>query len=373
MCGLLGFFTEAPSEGHAEDFKALLNYMEIRGVDATGVLVHRPWRKRGTGRWKLLKQAIKPTRFTEETLPELMPDIAKSHLVIGHVRAKTIGSSNKPENNHPVEGDKYMVTHNGSVSSTDKVKGYKYKGEVDTELIVAQLENKGLEGLKEVVGTAACIFTDTTKEPPILYIWAHNQTMYIGTTGSPRTIWWSSTEDGLDVVANKLDGLFYDMAYVKVPEDELFSLSLKKGRTIKVSALGEMKGKRGSCYYGSGNYSNYRGNTQGKEDTGSKPIEPLSVHHLDLEEGVEDVYGWDIKEERFVLDEEVVKDNRVVPYLGTEMLKNVKYVSPVGSKNDDMKWPQEYFSFDPHNFRVVNRALGIQMLTIALNMSVQGE
>lgn len=371
MCGLLGFITEKPSKEHAKDFETLLDYMQIRGSDATGVLVHRPWRKPGNGPWLLTKQAVAPDKFIETSLPDLMVDIGRSPLTIGHVRAKTIGSPDKPANNHPVEGKKYMLTHNGTVASTDRIKDYPYKGEVDTELIVAQLEENGFEGLKNVCGTAAIVFIDTTINPSAIYIWTHNQTMYVGTTiEHPRTVWWSSTAHGIELIARRKDSLFFDMTYAKVPDDELFKIELAN-KTLKVSTLGEIVGKASSYGYGRTDWQN-RSGTHTPSGATDLPIEPLQSHHLeDFEEGIENLYALDVETERFVLDEKYIRENNIKPWLGTKQMDEIEYYE--ATEGTSVKWPREYLSFDPHNWRVVNRASGIQAMAIVISALGEGQ
>jgi hypothetical protein len=92
-------------------------------------------------------------RGPAEVLIRSIPDaewevIANSPRVLFHARATTKGTEAKPENNHPVVGYDWVVTHNGHVNNDDELWDYYGEerfAEVDTSAIPLVL-HKGGEG-----------------------------------------------------------------------------------------------------------------------------------------------------------------------------------------------------------------------------------
>jgi len=364
MCGLLGFFTEQPSKENFVKYEVLLEDIEFRGTDATGSMVYREWKNRG-GRCRVVKKPVKATEYIKTSLPKIKEEIERSPLVIGHVRAKTQGAASDNNNNHPVFGKRWLITHNGSVTTMDKVHGYTYKGEVDTEYIVAQLETKGLDGLKETRGSAGLVIFDMMADNPTVYLWAHNQTFYLGYESSTKTWWWASVEKCLQTIADHMISPFHtDMRIEKVPEDVLYKIERLNNGSIVITDEGELKGK--AYAYNRSNYSGACGYHNYKNQNYRNNSEPLIIGRQiydvnDFEELLGEIYPFDTESKSFIMAEDKVIKEKIHPILSPEELDNVKYSE---------EWPHEYFSFDPHNCRVVNKSATLQALIIAKSMLV---
>jgi len=352
MCGLLGFFTEEPSEMNGKRLKVLFKEQESRGRDASGILIYRPWEPSEL-RFRLIKRPVQATEFLETCWKSIKDDVSRSPLVLAHVRSQTLGDSIDNNNNHPVFGKHWVLTHNGDVRTTEKVKGYAYKGQVDTELMVAHLEHSGVKGLKETVGSAACVFLNRAIASPGVYIWAHHQTMFVGYEAHPRTWWWASTDKALGEIAGTPDRrvtpLHFDMRISRVPEDQLFQVFLQKDGSLGSKSLGELPGKAYSTTYVNTRHAcGYSPSTQ--------YVEMCPIYEVrDVEEYREELYVK-TADEGYRLDMPYLRAHNIKPYMNEDLLSLSKY-TPLG-------WPESCYEFDPYNMRVVNRAMSLQSLIV---------
>lgn len=351
MCAILGFITTKPHKDNAKKLHDLYDALDIRGRDACGIAIYRPWEKEAKKKFIISKKAIPVNRWLKEIFPYYIKDIERSPLVVGHIRAQTQGTPKDPHNNHPVTGNKYLLTHNGSVTTTPRIEDYNYKGEVDTEIIVSYLEKKGFDGLKDIHGVASIAFVDFIANPPILYLWSHNQTFYLGMKEIGQEYWWSSTDTGLDKVSDTHNLIFSNMRTAKFPEDRLLTLGFEE-KELVFKSLGEYKGQAAIYSYSNTSYNR----AYQKQDK----INAIPVHMMEgAEEGVEFLYAWNTNLRRYILDIEYCKENKVRPYLDEEDLKDIDYINT---------WPKESCVFDQHNWRVVNTAVGLQSVALARTM-----
>jgi len=363
MCAILGFYTENPSEKHVKKLESLFDSMDVRGRDATGVAIFRPWEKKK--RFLVSKKAIPVARYMKECFPKLRKEAARSPLVVGHIRAQTQGSPKDANNNHPVIGPSYFVTHNGTVATTPRVESYNYRGEVDTEIIVSLLESEGIEGLKKVQGTAAIAFVKFTAKTPVVNLWSHDQTFYVAHDESTGTYWWASTESALDKIAGFKNLIFPDLDIVKVPEDELFNICFSRSSKLQIKSLGELEGKKAVYDYSNrrdwDGYSGSYGSPYHQSYEAKSAVTSLPAHLVDgVEEDVVELYLWSNKDSKFILNEKYVEDKKIRPHLNQDDLDKLTYVSS--------GWPEEHLRFDQHNWRIVNKAAGLQMLAMARAM-----
>lgn len=143
MCGIFGYTGNKPA------FKIIhlgLKRLEYRGYDSWGISLST-------------KEGIKTTKQIGE-IPEKVKEIGDSTLGIGHTRWATHGGVTK-WNAHPHNSLKYNISiaQNGIVENylllkdTLEREGYKFTTEVDTEIILHQIEyflDKG-ENLKDSI------------------------------------------------------------------------------------------------------------------------------------------------------------------------------------------------------------------------------
>ena len=185
MCGIfgMGFLSKCKNPKFITQLTAeLLNSVEIRGTDASGVAFISDKKvyvvKDGVS-GSVLSKSIKFKTACEEMINE---DLLQ---IIGHCRAQTKGSYLNNLNNHPIISDKVVGVHNGYVSNDDDLfRHYNQQtsmpreGEVDTEIIFRLIDhfNKHNENnlmrsvsltSKEIEGSFACAFAQADK-PHIL-------------------------------------------------------------------------------------------------------------------------------------------------------------------------------------------------------------
>ena len=141
MCGQCGIIlgkkrrTRKELEALGNMFTSLLQYNERRGRDATGIYIAD---KNGIG--KILKAPISAIHLTESSkYQEAIRSINnKTVALIGHTRWKTVGTPILNENNHPIQGQFCIGTHNGTISNHDELfqeHGWQRNGQVDSESI----------------------------------------------------------------------------------------------------------------------------------------------------------------------------------------------------------------------------------------------
>lgn len=143
MCGIVGFYriNRKATSPAIEDVVSAFEECSDRGKQATGFFSPT------TG---VIKDDDIASKFCEDHRDELEVAVSDS-LLLGHCRAATTGfrgyyaTPSKNENNHPHEGKRYILVHNGCFSELPIVKGYKYAGECDSELALSYIETFGLK------------------------------------------------------------------------------------------------------------------------------------------------------------------------------------------------------------------------------------
>jgi glucosamine 6-phosphate synthetase-like amidotransferase/phosphosugar isomerase protein len=149
MCGIGGLIktNELNNQWVGEILHTLALGLASRGEDATGV-----YTSEGAGVIRKAPGAAKkfndwPQHFGKVTFV--------------HTRQGTGGDPKDNRNNHPLYGDRFVLVHNGCVPKMEKLEGYNYQGECDSEVLLSYLETKGIiEGIKALKGSAAFVVCD---------------------------------------------------------------------------------------------------------------------------------------------------------------------------------------------------------------------
>ncbi len=154
-----------------EDFEKLFSGLSVRGTDASGYYFERGITEKRIFKApvssKLLLDRIK--REKENGKWGKFKITGSENLIMMHCRMKTHGSEYNNLNNMPIFSKQYLLVHNG-VMRNERLKDYKYKAEVDSEEILAQIEGKGIvEGLKSCVGTLAVAIRELDTDFLFLY------------------------------------------------------------------------------------------------------------------------------------------------------------------------------------------------------------
>ena len=134
MCGIVGYIGSNP----AKDFLINgLKKLEYRGYDSSGIILFN--------RKAYLKKCKGKIAVLEKTLIE--PELDFATTGIGHTRWATHGIPSKI-NSHPHSSNsgELFIVHNGIIENYEAIKkvlknkGYKFKSETDTEVLINLIE-----------------------------------------------------------------------------------------------------------------------------------------------------------------------------------------------------------------------------------------
>lgn len=197
MCGIFGGL----GPNYNPDIVRLLALLnEARGTDAGGWWNGEKFYKNNTPIREMLNVDIVRQKQTA--------------FILGHTRAKSTGANTK-ENAHPFFYDNIVGMHNGIVANFTELKK-KYgteKMEVDSEIIFWLLNEKGLDGLKELEAYWGLAWTDK-RTPNKVHLSKHDGSLaYAESDGA---VYYSSDEDHLkDIGLKKIQ---------KIKEDHLVTI-----------------------------------------------------------------------------------------------------------------------------------------------------
>jgi predicted glutamine amidotransferase len=153
MCGIGGFSLAPGSKVNSRKLShAILAELEMRGNQASGFA----W---ATGRETgVFKKDVPGSKLRTFGMPK------RAQNVILHTRMATHGTIRDMRNNHPVMSPDLNIAlvHNGVIWNHDIVRKHVtgWLPEVDTSVIPAALEQKGLQGLEMIDGDAAIAWLD---------------------------------------------------------------------------------------------------------------------------------------------------------------------------------------------------------------------
>ena len=198
MCGIVGYIGSNP----AKDFLINgLKKLEYRGYDSSGIILFN--------RKAYLKKCKGKIAALEKTLIE--PELDFATTGIGHTRWATHGIPSKI-NSHPHSSNsgELFIVHNGIIENYEAIKkvlknkGYKFKSETDTEVLINLIEEvKKTEKVKlgkavkialnQVIGAFAIAVFDINNPDEIvvaklgspLAVGIDNNDFYIGSDPSP--------------------------------------------------------------------------------------------------------------------------------------------------------------------------------------------
>lgn len=154
--------------------------------------------------------------------------------LIGHTRFATNGSVSV-RNAHPFAYGHITGVHNGVIRNfeTLKVEYCNKKGvadmECDSEIIFFLLNEKGIEGLKELEGYFGLIWKDD-REPNKLFFMQHDCELAYSRVDKKNAMYLSSDSDDLGMALSSTDVI------VKVEEDTLYELDINT-LAIKLSKI----------------------------------------------------------------------------------------------------------------------------------------
>lgn len=138
MCGIAGYFCFGKKRPTKSILDNLLIESMSRGEDSTGVTFIED------GELKVYKASMDAKEFVEKNERwNALDDSNVPKYMAMHCRKSTRGALTNNMNNHPVFRDGMSVVHNGTIVNDDELYkqfGFKRDGEVDTEVILALIE-----------------------------------------------------------------------------------------------------------------------------------------------------------------------------------------------------------------------------------------
>lgn len=239
MCGIFGFLTTSPGPDKFKTLVRLAHASKDRGTDATGVAYWDGEEKA----FVIDKHHVDSQVFFQTILKHRKDVISKTHICIGHVRRWTTGKPSVNRNNHPIFSKNYVLVHNGTCLQTPRIDKYEYIGEVDSELILAQIEDKGIKGgLEHCQGTAALAFIDKRKKSELLFYRDGNPIVLAYDDRDP-TVYFASTEEILlEALGERmLLGFFPKHIIRELPRKELWRVASTKADNLNLKMVEEIE------------------------------------------------------------------------------------------------------------------------------------
>ncbi len=239
----MGFISDKPSEENYDRFLDLLYLSSERGTDATGVCVVT------NDKVQIDKAPIEAAVFIKEKLPKWKDKISVANICIGHTRKWTVGKPQDNNNNHPIESKNWVMVHNGSCTGMDRIKEYKYNGEVDSEVLLSHIEQFGIQnGISHLGWGSAGVALIKKDDTSRIILFRHNEPIYVGYSKKDATIFFASSDDILDNATANLFQLFSQLQIKKLPEDYVYELSHSP---LNGMFSGRVEVKRTGHYYNS--------------------------------------------------------------------------------------------------------------------------
>ena len=221
MCGIFGFVVKKPSESNYTQFRRLMIASSHRGRDATGFAVVNAKKE-----IFLHKEPLHPKDYIEKELPRFKDVINNGVIVIGHIREATQGEPKDNDNNHPVESATWLMIHNGGVYSIPRLAGYKYKGEVDTEVFLSYVETKGLqEGLPYLGYGSGAVVLINKEDPTYLVLARYTSPICVSLNGKETILSFASEESILKAVVDKHFCFFTDHQFATILERVAYKIT----------------------------------------------------------------------------------------------------------------------------------------------------
>lgn len=210
MCGIAGF---SMSPGSEVNTKALTHHL-FREIEARGTMSSGFAYLNADGNVGMFKEAITATQLNLDEMPR------NARHGILHTRYATKGSPKVNANNHPVVSPEANIAlvHNGVIYNDSSIRRGALKGvemaEVDTAVIPALIEAKGVAGLTELAGDAAIAWIDQ-RDAEVLHV--------ARVEGSP--LYMTYLTDGSMVFASTEILLTRALDSAKLEHSEIFGVS----------------------------------------------------------------------------------------------------------------------------------------------------
>ena len=225
MCGLVGAAGDLSHIFRTAVFKDFLDVCQVRGRDSTGVIKV----PRDTESYDWVKQVGSPAYLYDGKQYHQCVEQGEASVLIGHCRAKTIGEVSI-KNAHPFDFPKEGIcgVHNGTLSGTYKLDGYKH-GMVDSEVLYQHLAENGAEStFSTIEGAWACVWWNHT-DRTLNMIRNDKRPLYFTWSDDLRQMFWASEPWMFAAVERKVklwDGGKEKKKIIELPINTLWSFRI---------------------------------------------------------------------------------------------------------------------------------------------------
>ena len=208
MCGIFGVF----NNDNQWQKKLLAIRNELRGNGSVGFLADGV-------RFRI------PESISDAIVNRRIPDVVwKARAMMGHTRGPSTGVGGVSKaNTHPFKVGKITGAHNGYINNWEHLKRVYAKDHpevlsfnVDSQMIFFLIDQKGIEGLRELAGWAGCWWVNDDV-PDHVYLWISDAQLSVSEYAKGKLAAFSSTSMDLklagfkDVSVLKDDGQIVDI------------------------------------------------------------------------------------------------------------------------------------------------------------------
>lgn len=231
MCGIFGYYCWSDRRPGAEVVRNMLLENQSRGRDAAGLA----W-KGHAGQVSIVKRKGPASELVDKIdrdMPRLWDELGASPIVIGHARARTKGTEDNNENNHPVIFNGWAVVHNGHVHNDDDLfhkaidRGVERFAEVDTAAIPLVLAESGIDGLGQLGGSATLAAWNKNEVDVLTLARVNGPDLYLYLEPDCSTLFFSSAPASSIVPATDLGPLRF-ATVSRLPDDSALELRARR-------------------------------------------------------------------------------------------------------------------------------------------------
>lgn len=201
MCGIAGHYCFGDARPTVGMCQGLLVAQEARGRSAAGVAF-----RTSESNVQIIKRAGPASVFARNVMTgQDWTDLAASPIALLHARATTQGPERDNENNHPVEGGRWLVTHNGMVTNDDDLiahYGVERPAAVDTVAINLALSQgttveESLAHLSTLGGSATFAAWNLDRPGELILARINGPLLSLHHDARTRILYWSSDAQGI--------------------------------------------------------------------------------------------------------------------------------------------------------------------------------
>lgn len=255
MCGIVGVAGKINSQ-EREIFKDLLMICQLRGKDATGAICVNEQNE-----VSIAKAVGTPDNLLDTSSYNRNIDKYTSKVLVGHCRAKTLGSNTK-NNAHPFQHGSITGVHNGTLRGNWRGLGDARGFEVDSDFLYHIINENGVEDTIPRLQGAYCLVWWDAETARLNFLRNDERPLWMCWSEDKQTMFWASEAWMLSAVSRRIKiAKFEDGAsFRSLAEDELWSFEVDKKlpTNFKASIPKRLEGNKSVVPFTATNHG-YRG------------------------------------------------------------------------------------------------------------------